>query len=288
MRLFRPLALGAAAFATACVVSESFDDGQFKCNPSGGADECPSDMKCGGDGLCRHFVARLDAGKDSSHDGNCFPATCATLAPKCGDLDDGCGNAITCGCTDPMSCGGGDILGQCGCHQQQKTSKLPTAAFEVNTGNVGWQNVNAVLASDDKYATTSSAVASGKLTNLLKVSAFDISLPKSAVVNGVEVDIERSATSSSSSLKDKEVRLLVGGNPLPTVAAKTASWGTSDSIASYGGDTDLWGATAISASQVEASDFGVSLSVTATASDTPRVDAISVTVFFTDPTCPTP
>jgi len=282
---------GAMAFA-ACVVSEEFDDAQFLCDPQGGADECPGSMTCGGDGVCRHSTAKPDGsagtgGADGSNDGNCFPVACATLAPKCGELDDGCGNKIQCGCSAPYTCGGGAKQDECGCTREQSQKRSPDAAFEQKvTGNADWQSVSSVLASDDKWATTAANLSVGQVTNLLKASAFNFTLPKDAAVKGVEVSIERSAATSASSLKDKEVRVLVGGNPLATVANKNIAWATSDGEASYGSATDLWGATSISKAQVEAADFGVSLTVTATAADTPRVDAISMTVHFEDPSCP--
>ena len=56
--------------------------------------------------------------------------------------------------------------------------------------------------------------------------------------------------------------------------------------AESGSGTELLGASLISPADVQAADFGVLLTVTATASGTPRVDAISITVHFDDPACP--
>lgn len=280
----------ALAVVSSCVVDESFDDGQFLCDPNGGDGECPDGMRCSLDGRCRHSAAKLDGGtggKDGGGDGSCFPTTCSTLAPKCGDLDDGCGSTVTCGCSSPYTCGGSGKPGECGCTKQQAATRFADAIFEQKiTGNAAWTNLGNASASDDKWATTASALDASKTTNLLKASAFGFTLPANAKVLGVEVSIERSATSSASSLKDAEVRLLVKGSPLTSNGAKNVAWATADWSAKYGTATELWGATSIAKADVEAADFGVSLSVTASATDTPRVDAVSITVHFEDPACP--
>ena len=78
----------AALLFSSCVVDESFSDGQFLCDPQGGADECPEGMKCSLDGRCRHSPAKTDGGtggKDGGNDGNCFPTqpTCSGTLELC-------------------------------------------------------------------------------------------------------------------------------------------------------------------------------------------------------------
>src|SRR6266699_1826702 len=48
--------------------------------------------------------------------GTCKPATCASLGYNCGIWPDGCCGYIDCGgCATPDTCGGGNVLGVCGC-----------------------------------------------------------------------------------------------------------------------------------------------------------------------------
>lgn len=274
-------------FFASCVVDESFEDGQFLCDPSGGEGECPEGLRCAVDGRCRKGLSASGGtgGKDGGPDGSCFPTTCQTLAPKCGDLDDGCGNTLTCGCTAPFTCGGGAKPGECGCSKQQSKTRPADAVFEAKvTGNVAWTGVSEAAQSDDKWATA--ALDAGKTTNQLKASAFGFSLPVGALVKGVEVSVERSAQGSASALTDKDVRVLVKGAPLATNGAKNAAWPTADAAAKYGSATELWGATAITLAEVQAADFGVLLTVSASAAATARVDAITLTVHYEDPACP--
>jgi hypothetical protein len=45
----------------------------------------------------------------------CQPTTCAAQSATCGEIDDGCGNILSCGsCTSPASCGGGGVPNTCG------------------------------------------------------------------------------------------------------------------------------------------------------------------------------
>lgn len=279
-----------AASAASCVVDESFDEAQFLCDPSGGYGECPDGLRCAVDGRCRKSLSGSGGsggigGKDGGGDGSCFPTTCDTLAPKCGDLDDGCGNQLTCGCQAPFTCGGGAKPGECGCSKKQSRTRSADAVFEAKvTGSVAWASVGEAALSDDKWATA--ALDAGKTTNQLKASAFGFALPANAVVKGVEVSLERSAQGSASALTDKDVRVLVKGAPLATNGAKSTAWPTTDATAKYGSATELWGATAITLAEVQAADFGVLLTVAASAAATARVDAISLTVHYEDPACP--
>src|SRR5215831_9801767 len=48
--------------------------------------------------------------------GNCSPATCASQGYNCDQWPDGCCGYIECGtCSPPDTCGGGNVLGVCGC-----------------------------------------------------------------------------------------------------------------------------------------------------------------------------
>jgi hypothetical protein len=45
----------------------------------------------------------------------CVPRTTADCGSTCGDISDGCGYVVHCSdCTDPETCGGGGVLGECG------------------------------------------------------------------------------------------------------------------------------------------------------------------------------
>jgi len=280
------MALAGAFAAVACVVDESFPDGQFLCDPKGGGDECPAGLKCTPQGTCRHSTALIDGGGPDS----CFPTTCGALAPKCGTQSDGCGNTIKCDCTAPDTCGGwGDPpnVGECGCSQSQNNLRPADTGFSDGaSGGVAWQNAENVRASDNQYATA--AFSDPKSSAILKAAAFGFKLPEKITITGIQVDIDRSATNSDTAITDKDVKLYVGSTYWPTSLTKPLAWSKVDTTNQYGGKGQLWGETAIDKTDVERSDFGVALTVSASAADTARVDQIRVTVFFNNPDCPHP
>ncbi len=48
--------------------------------------------------------------------GSCMPMTCASAGYECDIFPDGCCGYINCGtCTSPDTCGGGGVIGKCGC-----------------------------------------------------------------------------------------------------------------------------------------------------------------------------
>jgi hypothetical protein len=262
--------------ATACV-DDDFADGQFLCSPSGGADECPPDMTCGVDGRCRRAA-----------DPACKPLTCADLAPLCGERDDGCGNTIDCSqsCWPPLSCGGAGVVGECGCLPDQKLERIGSAFWnDATIGSVGWSNPELAGNADDAFATAK--LGTTATSNYLKAADFGFKLASTSVVEGIEVVIDRSA-SSDTAISDHELRVALDGLFLPKVGQSSGPWPSTEAAASYGGMGELWDAdSAITPALVNKANFGIALAVkTAGEAATAKVDSIRVRLFVTDPTCP--
>lgn len=161
---------------------------------------------------------------------------------------------------------------------------LPSSGVNDNAvGSTAWSNPGNATTDDATYATT--AGTSGAQSNYLKVSGFGFAVPAGATLDGFTVDIRRKS-SQNASLRytyDAVVSLLIGGAVTGNnKGALTTKWTTTDATATYGGAADKWGTTPTLA-QVNASNFGVVLSVKnfggtgATAS----VNWIKVTVTYT-------
>lgn len=121
------------------------------------------------------------------------------------------------------------------------------------------------------------------------MSTKSVASPGSTSITWSQTGINRSAAvvaafapASFTDLTDEDVYLLKGGNAVGTDHAGPAGWTTSDSTATYGGASDMWGTT-WSLSEVNASNFGVRLKVnnpSTSASNTASVDYVSLTVYY--------
>jgi Tfp pilus assembly protein PilX len=144
----------------------------------------------------------------------------------------------------------------------------------------GWTSSTNVYTSNNVYA-TATINGSSQSANL-DVTGFGFSIPAGATINGIDVDIERKA-SATSSIEDFDVYVLKNGSATGiTDHASTTDWTTSDSTRSYGNSSDLWGTT-WTVSDINASNFGVRLKATnlTGTSKTASVDWVQVTVFYT-------
>lgn len=154
--------------------------------------------------------------------------------------------------------------------------RVPTAA----TGT-SWTTPTNVYQSDSAYASYN--LAPNGSTTTLVASGFGFTIPSTAVIRGVQVDIERHANNGS--VRDSSVYLQKSGAQAGSNYAKSgffSNWPTSDSTATYGGSTDLWGTT-LTPTDVNASNFGVRVVVSNGTSSTRTVyiDQIKVTITYT-------
>jgi hypothetical protein len=154
------------------------------------------------------------------------------------------------------------------------------------SGSGAWTSPASAYTSNNQYAFTS--ISPGSTSPNLVVSNFGFSLPSTAKILGVGVDIERKA--SGSGISDQTVYLRKNGAQVGNNEAYTGGWGgsswpTFDRTQSYGGSSNTWGTT-WTASDLNASNFGVQLSARNTTSGwgastlTAYVDAITVTVYY--------
>lgn len=150
----------------------------------------------------------------------------------------------------------------------------PGAVFnDVTFGTVPWTTPGNGVASDDMYAQASPG---GGNTNYLHANNFNLQIPSPAIIDGIEVAIEK--RSISGTIFDSRVRIVKGGVVGATERAAGGTWATSDTIVTYGGPADLWGET-WTAADVNANNFGVVISATDSL-DTAAIDHITMTVHY--------
>lgn len=150
----------------------------------------------------------------------------------------------------------------------------PGASFNnVTFGTVGWTTPGNATASDDA---TAQAAPGGGHTNYLEANNFNMAVPASAIIDGIEVAIEKH--SALGSVVDSRVRIVKGGVVGTDEHADGAAWPMTDTVVTYGGLGDLWSET-WTAADVNAANFGVVISATDGA-DLATIDHITMTVHY--------
>jgi hypothetical protein len=221
----------------------------------------------------------------------CVPQTCAEQGKNCGQHNNGCGGTISCGTCSAGTCGGGGTPGVCGCPSTDVTPPANPATGKnlATAGMVSWSLPTQIVSANAGSGTIPSGVAYAQLsasntpTRYLVASGFGLNVPAGAIINGIEVDVRRRARTSSSNIKDNQVRLVLGAVLPQANRAKTTTWSTNWIYSSYGGQSDLWGRVWTSA-QINDPNFGVAIAVawngTSSGSEYAFVDHVRVMIHY--------
>lgn len=165
---------------------------------------------------------------------------------------------------------------------------LPTdAASETVSGGDSWTDpINITDGTDDNYAT---ATLKNNASYYLNGTNFDFDIPTEATIDGIEVRVRKSTSSTlGGNVRDHTVQLMIGGSRAGSnYADTTSSWPVpagSPGNVDYGGPTNLWGLTP-TVGQVTATNFGVSFRCVNSGSNSPavRVWAIWARIHYTEP-----
>ncbi|MCJ7576549.1 MAG: PKD domain-containing protein, partial [Dehalococcoidia bacterium] len=166
------------------------------------------------------------------------------------------------------------------------TNNGTTAADDSSIGTVAWASVNNSLTQNNQYA-TASLVSKDQITHYLKVTNFGFAIPSGATIQGILVEVDRygGASGLGNEIFDSSIRLVKGGTIDGTDRSAGAVWPTSDTntYASYGNSTDLWGLNWTPA-DINGSGFGAVISAvkgTSSRDMTAYVDHIRMTVYYT-------
>lgn len=133
-------------------------------------------------------------------------------------------------------------------------------------GTVAWSGTGSP--GTPGYGTTSGQ------THYLKLTNFGFSIAALSSILGIQVSL--TTTKSGSSAMDNSVKLLKGGALTGSDKSAGASWGATNN---YGGTSDVWGAT-LSASDVNASGFGVALQGNVSPATTGALTGATITVTY--------
>jgi hypothetical protein len=144
-----------------------------------------------------------------------------------------------------------------------------------------WANPNNMSTCDDAYASFADLPnTTGTYTDYITISGFGISIPQSAIVTGILVEIERSDPNQQTS--DYSVRIIRKGVLGAAERSTGQAYPAADAFQSYGGSTDTWGET-WSYKEIGSASFGVAIAAQRTAtggSTLGQIDNVRVTVFL--------
>jgi len=155
---------------------------------------------------------------------------------------------------------------------------------QAGIGTRPWATTGNAISSNNSYATVS---VDGQTSNWLRCLNYGFTIPAGATIVGIELRVERrSSSTANGGSDDAGVRLVKGGAIQPTDYQTNTDYTTTDTVATYGSPSDLWGNTWTPA-EINAANFGAVFAATkpsgAGAAHTIRVDHMSITVYYTMP-----
>lgn len=158
-------------------------------------------------------------------------------------------------------------------------SQFSTRAITGSSSN--WNNAGNMGNLDDNYASFSDLPnTAGAFTDYITITGFGVSIPQSAIVTGILVEIERSDPNQQTS--DYSVRIIRKGVIGATEKSTGLAYPATDGFQSYGGAGDLWGET-WSYKEIGSSSFGVAIAAQRSATggiSAGQIDNVRVTVFL--------
>jgi hypothetical protein len=161
-----------------------------------------------------------------------------------------------------------------------------TGANFNDLGLTAWSNPTNIQGDTTSTAATVNITLNGAASQRLRASNFGFSLPSSATVNGVTVEVE-AGSANNSRQRWNSVQLLKGGVETGNNNSDASSI-NAKSIKTFGGATDGWGAS-LTASDVNSSGFGVSLKIdrNSSQSTTTSIYRARISVDYTAVSAPT-
>lgn len=152
--------------------------------------------------------------------------------------------------------------------------------------NQSWINVENASLSDNAAAYFNNLnTAPNSYTDYIFINKFGFDVPPGALVDGIEVNVERSDPDQNTaeySVKIVKYGLVMGdeksnGDPFPA----------SDGIKTYGGPTDLWGEFWTD-DMINDNGFGIAIAVQringSTGNTSGTIDDVTITIYYNDPT----
>ena len=161
------------------------------------------------------------------------------------------------------------------------------------TGTDAWNNPGNALTDNNSYATLSNAAlligGTVRTSNYLMAQNFNLNIPVNAQICGVQVEVRKLSSDNngnSNYSRDLDIRIVKNNQVTGTNHANTGvNWPTSETVFTYGTNSDLWGTT-LTGFDVSNAGFGVAIGIESKASGlllptvVSYIDQIRIRVYY--------
>lgn len=138
--------------------------------------------------------------------------------------------------------------------------KNPSSAINQSRGGTNWSNLTNVFTSDTNRATCS--LNPGDISNYAIITGFGFTnsdIPVGSTIVGILDEVQR-RNNGTAAVKDDIVKQYLNGGIAGNNNALSSNWESSDTYASHGGSSDLWGLS-ISEADIKNNANGVAVAV---------------------------
>lgn len=145
-------------------------------------------------------------------------------------------------------------------------------------GTASWTNTNNAENSDD--GSLASVTLVSETSFYIKCTNFGFSIPASATIIGIKIEILRSCQNDAGTVVDSAVRIVKSGTIGSTDRSSATVWSGGSVLRrdTYGSSTDLWGETWVP-DNLSGKLFGVAFSCQAD-SDIAYIDSVRATIYY--------
>ena len=151
-----------------------------------------------------------------------------------------------------------------------------TIVNDASAGTCAWTYPSRAVSSDNSYAGAFNLNVPPAAAQYLKATNFGFDIDESYLILGVVAHIE---LKKSGDIQGGDFKLVVGGSRDGDSNGVSGSWPTSDVVYDFGGSSDTW-SLSLDSSDVNASNFGISLTVTIGGTSVAYIDSITLTVYY--------
>lgn len=145
-------------------------------------------------------------------------------------------------------------------------------------GTVAWTSLSIIPGGFNSFIVATTGPAD---TEYLELTDFGFAIPSGATISGIKMEIDRFGDPFAGIVADNIVKLVKAGTVAGSSEASPTSWPLGFSLATYGGQTDLWGTT-WTAAQINDPGTGVVISVALASSGSQAVvRGARMTVYYT-------